>query len=473
MHMPRPISPILDGFYLEQPYSDHGAVQCCRVTERSSGDPFVLKMISLPSSAVQMDAMLISGAYRDRASANLYFKEQARDILTEAKNLRHLATLGGFADFDSVQVVPGPQEIGFEVYLLSPRRTSLAQIMAKPKVTQLEIVNMALDICAALTTCRHAGFFYANLKPSNIFCIGQHYRIGDLGFLPVSSLGNAPLPNQYRSSYTPPELLTGHRPITSSADTYALGMILYEAYNSGILPGEASLVGQLLAPPKYADYEMAEIILRACAPDPNIRWSDPEQMGYALARYLQRNGVHDCPIAPTPAPAPEPPQPQTPIEDFLPEQYDSLDFQIPLWEMEPQPVQTLPVRRRPAVRRRQKKKKRVGPVLVAVLAIILALELAVGAWLLLRPERIEINRFQASAGPDDRSVVIDISFEGNAPKGWILTYSAEGAEAQTVYFSGDHIQITDLTAGTSYTFSLCAQGDQRLTGQTQTTYSLP
>lgn len=375
MAAPRPVSPILDGFRLEKPICQHGAAVCYAAVETGSSDPFVVKIISLPASPVQMEALLIAGAFADRKSANAYFKEQARKILNEAKTLRHMATLGGFVDFDSVQVVPAEQENGFEIYMLSPRRTSLPQLLERNNVTQLEIINMGLDICAALTTCRHAGFFYANLKPENVFYIGDHYRIGDLGFLPLSCVGHSPLPDDYRNAYTPPELLEGGLPLNHTADVYALGLMLYQAYNGGKLPGKEDVVGRLLAPPKYADYEMAQIILRACAPEPSIRWQDPQQMGDALARYLQRNGMHNTPIIP-PASAQANADCFSAVEEFLPEEYTDEEFEEPLWDKGSQQA--------PAVSPSRKRKisRRLCLILIALLTLILVVELAVGIWLL-------------------------------------------------------------------------------------------
>lgn len=459
----RHISPILDGFRLEQPCQSHGASLCCPAVEIATGEHFVVKMIALPASAVHMDALLMAGAFADRPAANAYFKEQARGILNEAKSLRHLATLGGFSDFDSVQVVPAEQENGFEVYLLSPQRTSLQQILQRRDVTELEVVNMALDLCAALTTCRHAGFFYTNLKPGNVFCVGQHYRIGDLGLMPMSAVGHSRLSDQYISPYTPPELRSGDRPLNGTADVYALGLILYQAYNGGQLPGEDAVVGKLLAPPRYADYEMAEIILRACAPDPAIRWNDPEQMGYAISRYLQRNGMHDRPII-APALNQIVYRPSAPVEDFLPEIEDDTDFQEPT---PPAPSAPSAPRRRPRRKNTVSRSRRL--LIVGLLALVLLAEILIGIWLLRRSKGIQIDYLQLS--PASGNLTLTLGHQGHAPDGWIITYSADGEREKTVYFSGDTVDIPDLTPGNSYTFVLSAQDGQRLTGQTQITYT--
>lgn len=371
---PRPVSPILDGLELNPiPFSRHGVGCCCHASD-ASGKPVVVKIIPIPPSATQMDALLLTGAFADRAAANAYFKEQARDVLNEAKTLRHLAALGGFADFDSVQVVPAPADNGFEVYLVRPEQTCLEALFRQNDLTQMQLINMGLDICAALTTCRRSGFFYADLKPSNVFFDGAHYRIGDLGLMPLSALGRRPVAEQYRSNYTPPELRDGAQNIHGTADVYALGMMFYEAYNGGVLPGEGDRVGQLLAPPKYADYELAEIILRACAPDPTIRWQSPEQMGHALARYAHRNGLHDTRIVPRPVVA----EMSAPVEDFLPEP----ESEEEIFEVETPPIAEPP--KTPDAPVRPGILKRIRPIHVAIglLVLILLMELIVGGLLL-------------------------------------------------------------------------------------------
>lgn len=317
MSAPRNISPILDGFTLGNLFSQNNFARCYWATQNYSGKPFIVKIISLPASTAHLDALLMNGSFSSPAELNSHYKEQARDVLRNVQVLRHMATVGGFVDYDCVQVVPSDDGKGYEVYLLSPLRQSLPQLLQKEDLTHMDVVNMALDLCAALTVCRRSGYCYANLKPGNVFRHSKHYHIGDLGFLPLYEIGHIPLPEQYRSSYTPPELMDGIRPVNDTADVYALGLILYQAFNGGMLPGNDAVVGRLLLPPRYADYEMAEIILRACAPDPSIRWQGPEQMGRALMMYTQRNGMRDEPVIPKIL---QESAPTNVAEEFLPEE---------------------------------------------------------------------------------------------------------------------------------------------------------
>ena len=395
MTSPRNISPILDGFTLGQMLSRSSTAVCYHATQNHTGQHFVVKIIPLPASAQQLDSLLMSGSFTSPSEVNTYFKEQAKDVLRNVQVLRHLATVGGFVDYDCVQVVPSADGKGYEVYLLSPMRQTLPQLLQREDLTHGDVVNLALDLCAALTVSRRSGYCCVNLKPGNVFHHGKHHHIGDLGFLPLYEIGRIPLPEQYRSSYSPPELMDGTNPMNDTADVYALGLILYQAFNGGILPGNDAVFGRLLLPPKYADYEMAEIILRACAPDPSIRWQGPEQMGLALMRYTQRNGMRSDPVVPSivrelsqkSEEEPFLPEKKTPFvpETAIDEEIDWPTLPVRRRERRPAPKLRMPVikLRKPTAQKRSRSRSKlsIGWIAIGILGVVLILELVLMLWL--------------------------------------------------------------------------------------------
>ena len=295
------VSPLLDGFIMGDAMSDHNGVQCCPAIRENTEEKYIVKIISVPASQKQLDALLLTGAYPDAASATDYFKEVADGIVKEAEILKQLSRLEGFLSYDSWQIVPMEgSKLGYRVYLLSPYRRSLERHLQRSTMTQLSAVNLGLDLCAALAVCRRAGFMHVDLRPSNIFLTGQReFRIGDLGFVKLNSLKYASLPEKYCSSYTPPELHDALTTLNPTADIYAVGMILYQIYNNGVLPFDDRAPDTDLPAPLNADYEMAEIILKACAPNPRNRWQTPIEMGKALVEYMKRNQITDDPITPS------------------------------------------------------------------------------------------------------------------------------------------------------------------------------
>lgn len=293
------ISPLLDQFQMGDPISSHDGVRCCPAMRKGTDERYIVKIISIPASQTQLDALLLTGAYSDVDSALNYFKELAGDIESEVLAMQKLARIEGFLPFEGCQVIPMEDGTGYQVYLLSTYQRTLEKHFAREPMTHLSAVNLGLDLCAALAVCRKSGFLYTDLKPSNIYVTeDKEYRIGDLGFARLDSLAYASLPNKYRSEYTAPELEDAFATLNTTVDIYAVGLILYQAYNNGVLPARDA--DGVLPPPEFADYEMAEIILKACAVDPSDRWQDPIQMGQALVSYMQRNGVNDTPIVPVP-----------------------------------------------------------------------------------------------------------------------------------------------------------------------------
>lgn len=300
MSEPKLISPLLDNFDIGGSISEHSGVRCYPAMRKDSDDRYIVKTISIPASQTQLDALLLTGAYPDEASALSYFQELADSTVEEVDILQRLAQLEGFLPFEGCQVAAMDDRVGFTVYLLSEYRRTLKKHFTRQPMTHLSAINLGLDLCAALAVCRRSGYLYADLKPSNVYVVGdKEFRIGDLGFIRLDSLKFASLPEKYHSAYTAPEIADAFAALNSTIDIYALGLILYQAYNGGELPFAADTApAEKFTAPMYADYEMAEIILKACAPAPEDRWQDPIELGQALVSYMQRNGANDTPIIP-------------------------------------------------------------------------------------------------------------------------------------------------------------------------------
>jgi len=238
---PKLISPMLDNFDMGGPISNHDGVKCCPAMRKNSDEKYIVKIISVPASQTKLDALLLTGAYQDKYSALAYFEQQAKGIVDEKKILDNLAQLEGFVPFEDCQIVPMDDATGYDVYLLSTYKPTLLRQNSRAPMTQLEAVNLGLDICSALSVCRRSGYLYVDLKPANIYIVGdKEYRIGDLGFIKLSGLKYASLLDRYRSGYTAPELEDAVAPLNDTIDIYALGLILYQIFNGGELPVASS-----------------------------------------------------------------------------------------------------------------------------------------------------------------------------------------------------------------------------------------
>lgn len=295
----------------------HDGIRCYPAIKRGTEEKYILKIISIPASASKLEALLLTGALPNQQAAKAYFKDLAKDVIKQAALLQELSQQEGFVSYLDSQIVPAEDKIGYEVYLLGKYKQSLEAILQTEALTHADILNMALDLCAALAASRRAGMLYVDLKPGNIFRDPQAgCCIGDVGFIGLSSLKYATIPDKYRSSYTAPELADDFAVLNETVDIYALGLVLYQAYNGGVLPYTGAANVEELPSPMYADYEMAKIIGKACHPDPSQRWQDPTQLAQALIGYMQAYGAPETPVIPTVV---EIAETEEPVEEFLPE----------------------------------------------------------------------------------------------------------------------------------------------------------
>ena len=296
MSDPKLISPLLDNFIIGDPISEHDGVLCCPAISKETDEKYIVKIISIPESQTQVDALLLSGAFADRDSVTRYFKSIADSIIEEIGILQKLAQLEGFTSVDAYQIVAKDDGLGFDIYLLSAYRSTLRHLLRKTPMTHAKALNLGLDLCAALSVARRMGYMYVDLKPTNIYLDdSQEFRIGDLGFLNIGSLQYASLPERYNSEYTPPEIADAFSDLNQTLDVYAVGLILYQVYNNGNLP---EMTAESIPAPAYADTEMSAIILKACAANHEDRWQSPVEMGQALVNYMQQKGAPDVLIVP-------------------------------------------------------------------------------------------------------------------------------------------------------------------------------
>ena len=324
-------SPIFSGLLSGQCFTEHDGVRCYPAIRMETGEKYIIKVVSIPASSVQTEALLLTGAICSQEDAKQYYHTLAQEVLEEAKLLNELALLEGFVGCEEVCMEENAVGDGYEVLMRSPYRESVETLLSKEPMTQLAALNMGLDLCAALAACRRKGYLFVDLKPDNVFLTESGvYCIGDIGFCQLKCLKYASLPQKYRSSYTAPEMTDFFAQLNETLDIYALGLILYRVFNGGALPFEGDAPTEQLPPPMYADYELSEIILKACAPEAAQRYTDPAQLGQALTAYMQRNSVNATPIVP----------PEQESQEVEPEENDVSDPEEFLPDMTEEELQT-------------------------------------------------------------------------------------------------------------------------------------
>ena len=289
MSEPKLISPLLDGFVMGPPISSHHGVRCCPAMKHNSDNKYIVKIIAVPASQAQLEALLLTGAYKNPGEAVDYFRALADGITEEAELLQKMSKLEGFLPYEGYQIVPmGDNHIGYYVYLVGSYKRSLDKFIRRNTDNACaDALNLGVHLSRALAACRRSGNLYIDLKPTNVFISDDgEYRIGDLGFVPLDSLSYTVLPAKFKGSYCPPEVLDPMNTLNDTVDTYALGMILFQLCNHGKLPEALENPADVYPLPDCSNTELLAIIMKAIDPNPENRFHDPAEMGQAIAACI-------------------------------------------------------------------------------------------------------------------------------------------------------------------------------------------
>lgn len=304
------ISPLLDGMQVERESPAHDGRTSYILRRGSSDERFVLKVLSIPAADSQVRAMILSGAYADEAALHEYYGKVVDHVKAELNAGKKLAASGYFAGALDYQVETKESGVGYDVYILRPFHIPLNELLSHGAITNLRAINLGIDLCDSVSTCREAGYIFGNIKPENVFLTPSgRFMLGDLGLIPLEDLEYACLPEEYLGAYSAPELSEITASPNTTMDLYSLGMVLYKIYNGNHDPFEDEntgegvadklrLTGKPLPTPIYADYELAGIILKACAFKPENRYQSPEELKQAICMYMQRNEISDTLIVP-------------------------------------------------------------------------------------------------------------------------------------------------------------------------------
>ena len=501
------VSPLLSNMEVVSCISARGAVSVYLVKSTKTAQTYILKHISVPESQKQVDALLFTGAASSTEDAQKYYEQVVTDYREELETLEQLAASPNLDCFRSYQIEPKEDGVGFDIYLLAEHRTTLNEYLADNAITHLCAVNLAMDLCSALVDLRAAGLVHRDVKPGNIYLNSQgHFVLGDLGIAKIEELKYCSMPENMLSSYSAPELFSLVGSIEPTTDIYSVGLILYRIYNGNHAPFEDErtsakaadklrITGKDLPAPMYADYEMAEIIHKACAFKPEDRYQDPNEMKQALVEYMKRNQSDDTLIVPPISGEIEPVDPnaedevepvqfadsETMAEDFkenfspdtqmLNDMIESVHREMdrdpesyyntlePDDEDDDIPVES-------GVKKRKRKKRNKWLPAVISLVLLLAIAGAVAYFVFIRPATVHVNAISLlDVSTDTVSVFVDSNEADGAFD--VLCTDSYGNQSRQAFASGKETVFTGLTPGTQYTVSIDPLNKKKVTGTSQ------
>lgn len=273
-------------------YSYRFGTHCHPAIQLDTGEKYIVKVYGYSIKQTVTEAFLRLGIFHDEASVLQFYEDMSRE------KLQDIAIINELSDTDSFTPVLASKQVAtgngsYEVYTVTSYRKTLAHCMQKGLLSHLDGVMLGIDICNAFTRCRRLGWLYGATKPENIYITREGaYQLGEPYFLRLDDLKYLTLPEKYYHPYIPRSCQDCLAQLDDNIDIYALGVILYQVFSGGTIPESFD------NPPPYADTPLRQIILKACAPNPDDRWRTPEEMGKALFDYLENQKPQNTPIVP-------------------------------------------------------------------------------------------------------------------------------------------------------------------------------
>ena len=256
-----------------------------------------IKVISIPRDEAEVDSLISVGLSEKDSTA--YLKECVDEFINEIRIMESFKGSQNIVSVEDYKVVERTDRVGWDIYIRMELLTPLNTYISDKVLSENEVIRLGCDICSALERCIQRNVIHRDIKPDNIFIneFGD-YKLGDFGIARKLENLTGGLSQKGTYSYMAPEVEKGYS-YDETVDIYSLGVVLYWLLNKRRLPfvstekkllsprdlvtaNRRRLDGEPLPVPCNASPEMAEVILKACDPDPRKRFATATEMKKAL-----------------------------------------------------------------------------------------------------------------------------------------------------------------------------------------------
>ncbi len=274
----------------------YGVVYKAVRTDHNVESSAAIKVITVPGNAGELESLRMAMGLEDARSV---CRNSVDDFVREIQLMQSMKGTENIVSIEDYKVVERTDGIGWDIYIRMELLTPLNDVLKNRKLTEDEVIRLGCDLCAALEICARREVIHRDIKPANIFVndFGS-YKLGDFGIARKLERGAAGMSGKGTPYYMAPEVYRADH-YDSRVDIYSLGIVLYCLMNHNRIPfldiheRAPSLTerehalrrrrnGEPLPPPAEASGELADVILRACAYNPDQRFESAAAMREAL-----------------------------------------------------------------------------------------------------------------------------------------------------------------------------------------------
>ncbi|HOR22297.1 MAG TPA: serine/threonine-protein kinase, partial [Ruminococcus sp.] len=263
-----------------------------------------MKVISVPRDTADLND-LISIGY-DKESINARFLDELKGISNEYNMMDQLKGNANIIYCEDLYYEEKPDGYGYDLYIRMELLEPLIKAIPNP-ATEDQVIKLGIDMCNALSACKKHKIIHRDIKPSNILISKDgNFKLGDFG---VSKTSERTAGGTKTGTYgfMAPEVYN-NKPYNASVDIYSLGMVLYWMLNRRCGPflplpptipmahqideaKQRRFNGEPIPAPIDGSDELKAIVLKACAFDPDERYSSPEELSAELEKLKYSSTV--------------------------------------------------------------------------------------------------------------------------------------------------------------------------------------
>ena len=262
-----------------------------------------LKAITIPSSPEELQSVLDEDGL-DRQGASSYFRETVVALNREIALMNKVKGHSNIVSYEDHDVIEHTDGIGWDILIRMELLTPISQYFKQfDTIPRQAVLRLGIDLCRALEVCEKYSIIHRDIKPANIFISDTgDFKLGDFGVARTASASTGASTFAGTVNYMAPEVFRREK-YTASVDTYSLGLVMYQLLNANRMPfyppypqpltalakeraHDRRLAGEPLPDPVNASGPLADILRKACAPDPAGRFASPTEMRLALEKLL-------------------------------------------------------------------------------------------------------------------------------------------------------------------------------------------
>ena len=279
-----------------------GCVYKAERTEKGHSFYSAIKVITIPGSEEEWESVLQEAGSEESAKA--YFENLLEDCIQEVITMEFFHGNSYIVSVEDFKVLEYEDCVSWDLFIRMEFLESFSEYCAGRNFTEDETIRLGIDLSQALCCLKKESVVHRDIKPENIFVSRfGNFKLGDFGIARRMEKSSGLLSRKGTDSYMAPEIYRGVQ-YDGRADICSLGLVLYRLMNRNRLPFvslekqlityrdkelalEQRMAGEELKPPVDAGTALSEIILRACAYNPDERYQDPEELLLDLVRMEQ------------------------------------------------------------------------------------------------------------------------------------------------------------------------------------------